>query len=65
MTETSPRGRRANGLPSVARHGQLRQNKPWALVLKVLAAVVAVLLVSGASVAGLKVMLVQDKIKTM
>ena len=65
MTETSPRGRRANGLPSVARHGQLRQNKPWALVLKVLAAVVAVLLVSGASVAGLKVMLVQDKIKTV
>ena len=52
MSETRPRGRRASGLPSVARHGRLRRSKPWLTALKYLGAAMAVVLVSGVTVAG-------------
>ena len=44
--------RRAAKTPSIARHGRLKQNGPWATVAKVAASVVAVTLISGSAVAA-------------
>lgn len=65
MTEAPSRGRRASGLPSVARHGRLRKNKPWLNILTFVAVAMAVVLVSGSAVAGVKVMLLESKIQTV
>lgn len=65
MTESQPKGRRKSGLPSVARHGRLRRNKPWLVVLKFLGAAMAVVLVSGSAVAGYKVWQLESTIKTV
>lgn len=65
MTETSSSGRRASGLSSVARHGQLRKNKPWLMILKIVAASLAVVLVSGSAVVGFKLLTLENNIKTV
>lgn len=65
MSELRPRGRRASGPPSIARHGRLRQSNPWLTVLKYLAATMAVVLVSGASVAGYAIFKIESSIKTV
>jgi LCP family protein required for cell wall assembly len=44
--------RRAAKTHSIARHGRLKQNGPWATVAKVAASVVAVTLISGSAVAA-------------
>jgi LCP family protein required for cell wall assembly len=44
--------RRAAKTPTIARHGRLKQNGPWATVAKVAASVVAVTLISGSAVAA-------------
>lgn len=65
MSETRPRGRRANGIQSVARHGRLRRSNPWLSVLKFIGAAMAVVLVSGSAVVGFKVMQLEDNIETV
>lgn len=65
MTETRPRGRGANELSSVARHGRLRGNKPWLDALKYVAAALAVVLVSGSAVVGFKVIQLESNIETV
>ena len=65
MSETRPRGRRASGPPSVARHGRLRRSNPWLALLKFLTAAMAVVLVSGATVAGYAVWKLESGIKTV
>lgn len=52
MTEQHPRTPSATTEPTVARHGRLRSTGPAATIVKFLAAAVAVVLVSGAAVAG-------------
>ena len=65
MSNTGPRRRRASGLPSIARHGRLRTSNPWLVVLKYLAATMAVVLVSGASVAAFALWKIESNIKTV
>lgn len=65
MSETRPRGRRAAGPPSVARHGRLRRSNPWMAMLRYLGAAMAVVLVSGATVAGYAVWKLESDIKTV
>ncbi|HEU4808927.1 MAG TPA: LCP family protein [Homoserinimonas sp.] len=65
MSETRPRGRRASGLPSVARHGRLRRSNPWLTALKYVSAAMAVVLVSGVTVAGYAIWKLESDIKTV
>lgn len=65
MTDTEPKGRRKSGLPSVARHGRLRRNNPWLVVLKFVGAAMAVVLVSGAAVGSYAVWKLESNIKTV
>ncbi|TFC98921.1 LytR family transcriptional regulator [Cryobacterium sinapicolor] len=51
--ELRPRSIRSKKLSTIARHGRLRRSNPFVTVAKVLAASLAVLLVSGASVAAI------------
>ncbi len=53
MSEFRDRSRGARRAPGVARHGRLKRSNPALLLLKILAATVAVLLFSGASVAAI------------
>ncbi|MET1043715.1 MAG: LCP family protein [Microbacteriaceae bacterium] len=53
MTEVRPRANRSGKVSSVARHGQLRRRRPWLTAFKFLAGTLAVLLVSGVSVAAI------------
>jgi LCP family protein required for cell wall assembly len=52
MSEHSARSRRPNRISGIARHGRLRRSNPALTVLKGLAIVLAVLLVSGGTVAA-------------
>ena len=51
--ELRPRSTRAKKLRTIARHGRLRRSNPFANLAKLMAAALAVLLVSGASVAAI------------
>ncbi|WP_104170070.1 LCP family protein [Cryobacterium sp. M23] len=51
--ELRPRSTRSKKLSTIARHGRLRRSNPFVTLAKVLAASLAVLLVSGASVAAI------------
>jgi LCP family protein required for cell wall assembly len=62
-TRSRPRGSRAG--VGIVRHGRLRRPRAWAFVAKVVASSLAVLLVSGAAVAGLSVWQLQDNIVTV
>ncbi len=52
MSELRPRGNRRASEPTIARHGRLRAAGPIAAILKLVAAGLAVVLVSGAAVVG-------------
>ncbi len=52
MSELRDRSRSARRAPGVARHGQLKRSNPATLLLKIVGAALAVVLFSGASVAG-------------
>jgi LCP family protein required for cell wall assembly len=52
MSDLPSRSRRSNSVSGIARHGRLRRSNPALTVLKGLAMVLAVLLVSGGSVAA-------------
>ncbi len=65
MSDTRPRGRRASGMQSVARHGRLRRGNPWLVALKYLSAAMAVVLVSGVTVAGYAIWKLESEIKTV
>src|SRR5690606_14639344 len=58
------RGRR-NALPGIARHGKLKRPRAWTTALAVVAASLVVVLVSGATVAGLELWRLQSSIKTV
>jgi LCP family protein required for cell wall assembly len=53
VSELRPRSNRSRRIDNIARHGQLPQSRPWLTVLKVLAFSLAVVLVSGVSVAAI------------
>ncbi|HEY9499677.1 MAG TPA: LCP family protein [Terrimesophilobacter sp.] len=65
MSDPRPRGRRASGPRAFARHGRLRRSNPWLAAVKYVAAAMAVVLVSGASVAGYAVWNLESGIKTV
>jgi LCP family protein required for cell wall assembly len=53
MSELRDRSRGARRAPGIGRHGQLRRSNPVVLLLKIVGAALAVVLVSGASVAAI------------
>ncbi len=65
MSEGRARGRRVAGPPVVARHGRLRRSNPGMAMLKYLGAAMAVVLVSGTTVAGYAVWKLESDIKTV
>ena len=50
MSELRPRSNRSTASQGIARHGQLKKSNPWPTIVKFVAATLAVVLVSGASV---------------
>ena len=62
MSELRPRTRGTARVPGNARHGRLKKSSPWALAFRFLAAALAVVLVSGVSVAAVAVWQLQDSI---
>mgnify|MGYP000007269855 FL=1 len=50
MSELRPRSNRSTAPQGIARHGQLKKSNPWPVIVKFVAAALAVVLVSGASV---------------
>jgi LCP family protein required for cell wall assembly len=62
MSDLRPRGDR-NKTPGIARHGRLSRSKAWLTVLKFVAGAMAVLLISGASVAAITVAQLSSNIK--
>jgi LCP family protein required for cell wall assembly len=65
MSDTRPRGGRSATLSSLARHGRLKRSNPWLVVLRWVAASLAVVLVSGAAVSGYAVWKLESTIKTV
>ncbi|MBN9150656.1 MAG: LCP family protein [Micrococcales bacterium] len=65
MSENTPGRRSSADLTAIARHGRLRRSKPWLTAMKILGAAMAVVLVSGASVAGYAVWKLESTIKTV
>ena len=65
MSEFRPRARRSSRAPGIARHGRLKAPNPFGTILKFLAASVAVLMVSGASVAAITLVKFDSNIKTV
>jgi LCP family protein required for cell wall assembly len=63
MSDLRPRSRGPVRLAPIARHGRLRKSHPWATAAKILAATIAVLLVSGTSVAAFAFMDVANSLK--
>ena len=62
MSELRPRTRGTARVPGNARHGRLKKSSPWALAFRFLAAALAVVLVSGVSVAAVAVWQLQDNL---
>jgi len=58
-----PRSKRSKQISTIARHGRLKRSNAFANVAKVLAAALAVVLVSGASVAALATLSVASSVK--
>ena len=65
MSEFRTRARRSLRVPGIARHGRLKAPNPFGTILKFLAASVAVLMVSGASVAAITLVKFDSNIKTV
>ncbi|MBX3093348.1 MAG: LCP family protein [Cryobacterium sp.] len=64
MSETTRRAQR-RAPAGIARHGKLRRPRAWTTVLKIVAASLTVVLVSGAALAGLELWRLQSSIKTV
>lgn len=62
MSELRPRTRGTVRVPGNARHGRLKKSRPWVVAFRFLAAALAVVLVSGVSVAAVAVWQLQDNI---
>jgi LCP family protein required for cell wall assembly len=58
-----PRSNRAQPLTAIARHGRLKKSNPWGTAAKFLSGALAVLLVSGASVAAIAALDVAASVK--
>ncbi|MBX3091670.1 MAG: LCP family protein [Cryobacterium sp.] len=65
MSEQRTRGNRIGALSPVARHGRLGRSKPWLLVLRWVAAGLAVVVVSAACVGGYAAWNLENSIKTV
>jgi LCP family protein required for cell wall assembly len=55
MSELRPRAELRSATPGIARHGRLKKNRAWPMVLSVIAGTLAVVLVSGVAVAAVVV----------
>jgi LCP family protein required for cell wall assembly len=64
MTELRPRSGRTDSL-TLARHGQQPKSRAWPMILKIVGGALAVLLLSGAAVAGVVVTSLAAKIDTV
>ena len=64
MSQIRPRDR-SSRIPGIARHGRLRKPNPFGTILKFLAAALAVVMVSGASVAVITLAKFDSNIKTV
>ncbi len=64
MSETRSRSDR-NAVPGIARHGRLKKSNPWLTVLRLVGAALAVVLVSGVSVAAITIKQLDNNIKTV
>jgi len=62
MSELRPRAELRSATPGIARHGQLKRNRAWPLVLQIVGAALAVILISGASVSAVVVNSLTSKI---
>ncbi|MEP6477920.1 MAG: LCP family protein [Rhodoglobus sp.] len=65
MSELRPRSNRSKKISGIARHGRLRKSNAWGPLLTIVGASLAVLLVSGASVAGIAAYQLKSNIKTV
>lgn len=65
MSEMRPRGNRVAAPSAMARHGRLRKSNPWLVVLRWVAASMAVVLVSAACVGGYAIWNLENSIKTV
>ena len=64
MSELRPRAARSRRAAGIARHGRLRKSNGWLTGFKLLAATLAVVLVSGASVGAIATWQLTSQIKT-
>ncbi len=65
MSELRPRSNRSTMISGIARHGRLRKSSAFGGVLKIVGATLAVILISGASVAGIAAYQLKSNIKTV
>jgi LCP family protein required for cell wall assembly len=65
MSELRPRSNRSSKPAGIARHGRLKKSNPFLTVLKFVSAGLAVVLISGAAVAGISLTQINSKIKTV
>ena len=65
MSELRQRTPRSSGAAGIARHGRLKGGAAWRSALAIIASSLAVVLVAGASVAGIAVWQLQDAIETV
>ncbi|MDZ4045663.1 MAG: LCP family protein [Rhodoglobus sp.] len=65
MSELRPRSELRSATPSIARHGQLKKNRAWPMILKIIGASLVVVLISGASVGAVVVNSLTSKIDTV
>ncbi len=63
MSELRPRATRRQSEPTIARHGRLRTSGPVVTIIKFISAALAVVLVSGAAVAGYAVWDIASSVK--
>ncbi len=65
MSELRPRSKGSSGRSGIARHGRLKKSNPFLTALGFVSAALAVVLVSGAAVAGVSLTRISNNIKTV
>lgn len=63
MSELRPRSELRSATPGIARHGRLKKNRAWPLVLQIIGASLAVVLISAGSVSAIVVNSLTSKIQ--
>ena len=63
MSELRPRGELRSTTPAIARHGRLKRNRAWPLVLQIIGASLAVVLLSATAVSAIVVNSITSKIQ--